>query len=429
MRLPARVRSIEEPQFDLLNTLAARHRARGADVITLGQAIPGFAPPASALAALRAAADDTTSHVYSADAGTAELRAALAEHLSRIASERVQKVPQGSQGFRQAPGGSDGFAKSANPEREMIITAGGNQAFQLALMTLVDAGDEVLLPAPFFLNHQMAIQSVGAVPVEVPLDPASGFVPTWEAIAGHVTAKTRAIVLCSPSNPTGAVTPPAELQRIVDHCRTHDLVCLIDETYLRFVYDDEPFPATALTAWRDAVAVIGSFSKAYAVTGWRLGYLIANEDVIAQAMKIQDSMLICASVPIQIAMTTALRQEPDYPVRYLDELKDRRDYLLAALRAVPGLRPVAPGGGFFVMVEMANGGGRRAKDSGRTSARSREVALALIEQEHVVTIPGRFFGETGEGFLRLSYGNAPRARLEEAVARLGRFFAQLRSEV
>ena len=144
MRIPERVRAIELPQFDVLNDVAASWRARGADVITLGQALPGFAPPATAIAALQRAMSDPSSHIYSSDAGISELRAALAAFVGTLGA-------------------------SVDPEREMVITAGGNQAFQLALTTLVDPGDEVILPAPYFLNHEMAVRSVGAVPVEAPV--------------------------------------------------------------------------------------------------------------------------------------------------------------------------------------------------------------------------------------------------------------------
>ena len=155
--------------------------------------------------------------------------------------------------------------------------------------------------------------------------------------------------------------------------------------------------------------MLGSFSKAYAITGWRCGYLIAPAAVIGEAMKIQDCMLICAPVPVQRAITAVLEQEPRYPQRWLPELKERRDFLVSALAAINGIDAVKPAGGFFVMAKVAG-----CRDS-------RALAMDLIEKQHVVTIPGRFFGETGEGYLRLSYGAATIDRLREACARLARF--------
>ncbi len=388
MRIPERVRGIELPQFDVLNDIAARWRARGADVITLGQALPGFAPPVVAVSALQRSLADPSAHVYSADAGIAELRSALSNWLSTLGAQ-------------------------VDPEREIIITAGGNQAFQLALTTLVQANDEVVLPAPYFLNHEMAVRSVGAMPIEAPVPAARGFVTSWDDIAPHVTLRTRAVVLVTPSNPTGAVIRGERLREIVAECAERDIIIIVDETYLQFVYDHEPSTASALRAWRDAVVVVGSFSKAYAITGWRCGYLLANADAIAEAIKIQDCMLICAPVPVQRAVAAVLESEPDYPRRWLRELKERRDYLLTALAATPGLQPVPPSGGFFVMVQVAS-----CRDS-------RALAMDLIEQQQVVTIPGRFFGESGESYLRVSYGAATIDRLRDAAARLAKFMQGL----
>ena len=386
MRIPQRVRDIELPQFDLLNNIAAKWRAKGADVIALGQALPGFPPPAIAIEALRSVADDPASHIYSSDAGIPELRRGLAASLAMLKG-------------------------SVDPENEVIITAGGNQAFQLALTTLIDPGDEVVLVSPYFLNHEMAVRSVAAVPVEAPAAATRSFQPTWDDIAPHLTGRTAAVVLVSPSNPTGAVVSPPELGRIVAECAARDLFVLVDETYLRFHYDSAPQTAVALHTWRDNVVVVGSFSKAFAITGWRCGYLLGNAAVTAEAMKIQDCMVICASVPVQRAVAAVLEQDPDYPMRWMDELRSRRDFLTAALRMIPGVEPVRPAGGFFVMARFEG------------IADSRSAALALIDKQQVVTVPGAFFGRAGEGYLRISYGAATRDRLETACGRIAEFLA------
>ena len=386
MKIPQRVRNIELPQFDVLNEIAAKWRAKGADVITLGQGLPGFDPPRAAVDALRAAVDDGASHIYSADAGTPEIRRALARSL--------------------APLGAD-----VDPDNEIIITAGGNQALQLALTTLIDPGDEVVLVSPFFLNHEMAVRSVGGVPVEAAVPASRDFVPTWDDVAAHVTSRTRAVLLVSPSNPTGAVTPAQEVQRMIAECAARNIILFVDETYLRFVYDGEPATALAARNWRDTVVIIGSFSKQFAITGWRCGYLIANADVIAEAMKIQDIMVICAPVPVQRAVAAVLDQEPDHARRWLPELRQRRDLLVSKLAAIPGVTPIRPSGAFFVM----------ARIDGMTD--SRKGALDLIERQQVVTIPGGFFGKAGEGYLRISYGAATADRLEIAVERLAAYIA------
>ena len=317
MKIPPRVRSIELPQFDLLNDVAARWRQQGADVITLGQGLPGFDPPRVAVEALRAAVDDGSSHIYSADAGIPELRRALTQSLRPLGA-------------------------TVDPDAEVIITAGGNQALQLALTTLIDPGDEVVLVAPFFLNHEMAIQSVGGVVVEAPVPALRSFVPAWDDLSPHLSARTRAVMLVTPSNPTGAITPRPELERIVAECAKRDVIVFVDETYLRFAYDDEPVTALSFARWRDNVVIIGSFSKQFAITGWRCGYLAASSEVIAQALKIQDVMVICAPVPVQRAVAAILDNEPDYARRWLPELRARRDTLVDALAAIPGVDASAP---------------------------------------------------------------------------------------
>jgi aminotransferase len=384
MRIPQRVRAIELPQFDVLNDIAASWRDRGADVITLGQALPGFLPPRAALDALRAALDDSSSHVYSSDAGVPELRRGLAMSLSALGGK-------------------------VDDEREMIITAGGNQAFQLALTTVIDPGDELVLPGPYFLNHEMAVRSVGAIPVEAPVPSARRFTPSWDDIAPFISPRTRAIVLVSPSNPTGAVIAHDDLARIVTATAERDLWVFVDETYLRFVYDGEPSTAASLPDWTRNVLIVGSFSKSYAITGWRCGYLLANADVIQEALKIQDCMVICAPVPVQRAIAAVLQREPDYPRQWMGELSNRRDFLLESFTSSPCLEPVEPAGGFFVMVKV----------EGCTD--SRRLAMDLIDEEQVVTIPGRFFGESGEGYLRVSYGAATLDRLRTATARISDF--------
>jgi aspartate/methionine/tyrosine aminotransferase len=386
MIVPPRVRAIELPQFDLLNDVAAKWRATGADVVTLGQALPGFAPPDAAVEALQRAAADPDAHVYSADAGLAELRHALGASLAALGAH-------------------------VDPDREMIITAGANQAFQLALTTLIDPGDEVVLASPYFLNHEMAVRSVAAIPVEAPSPASNAFSPVWEDLAPHVTPRTRAVVLVSPGNPTGAIVDGLALERIVDECAGRGIVVFVDETYLRFTYESRPATAASLSDWRRNVVVIGSFSKAFAITGWRCGYLIAHPELIGHALKIQDCMLICAPVPVQRAVAAVLSAEPDYPKRWMPELRARRDFLVDRLRQIPGVTPVVPAGGFFVMTRLP------------TVTDSRSAALRLIEQEQVVTIPGAFFGRAGEGYLRLSFGAAPRERLDVACARLARFLA------
>ena len=381
----ARVSGLVMPPFDVLNQKAAALRLQGHAIISLGQAVPGFGPPASAVEAARRALSEPPTHRYSADAGLPSLREALCETFE---SERT----------------IDG-----RPD-EVIITAGGNQAFMLAAMTLIDPGDDVVLAAPYFVNHEMAIRAVGGTPIEAPLLESAGFSARWSDLAGHITARTRAVVLCTPSNPTGAVVAGDELRRIVRELSSRRILLVSDETYLHFVYDGTHASAASVEGWRQNVVLVGTFSKSFGMTGWRAGYLLADRDVCRHAIKIQDAMIICAPVISQIAVEAAVRDNWNYAHSFHEELRARRTALEEGLAAIPRLRWSSTAGGFFAFVRVEG-----CLDS---------VGLAdeILDRVHVVSIPGATFGRSGEGFLRLSYGASSVEELREACARLRSFF-------
>ena len=385
VRIPPRVAGIVHAQFDALNSRAAELRAAGHRVIALGQAIPGFPPPPVAIRAAQEALASGTAHVYSADAGRPSLRLALCARLRET------------------------HDVAATPD-EVIITAGGNQAFMLAMMTTVDPRDEVLLPGPYFVNHEMTVRAIGAVPVEVPLSEARGFALRWADLEPHVSSQTRAVVVCTPSNPTGAVVERDEMMRIVRELAARRVVVLADETYARFVYGGEFWSVASLPEWRENVILTSTFSKSFGMTGWRVGYLLADKRVTEQAIKIQDAMVICAPVVSQIAVEAAIRHAWDYPLSFHEELIARRQVLVDGLRSIPRLHWTPTGGAFFAFVRV-NG-----------CADSERLSRDILEREHVVTIPGASFGQGGEGFIRLSYGASGQDELREALGRLGRYF-------
>jgi len=389
IEIPRRVRELVAPQFDIINSRAAAWRERGADVVNLGQAVPGFPPPAAALAAAVNALADGNTHVYSADAGLPELRETLCRRLASQLQVRVE------------------------PEREMIITAGANQALLLALLTLLEPGDEVVLPSPYFMNHEMAVRAVGAVPVEAPLAEDTGFALHLADLEPFLSSHTRAVVVVSPNNPTGAVYSPAELEKVGRAMLARGIYVLADETYMHFVYETaRHYSLASLPEWRAGVLVCGSFSKSFAMTGWRAGYLIAPAEVITEALKIQDAMVICAPVITQKAVLAAATTEWNYSQQFLPELNARRRYVRDRLKEIPSLAWHPTEGGFFAFVRVAG-----CDDAER-------LAMDVLDREHVVTIPGNFFGRSGQGFLRLSYGAVDIPALREAFDRLQRCFGQ-----
>lgn len=376
---------IDLPPFDPLNIRAAQLRAAGHHVISLGQALPYFSPPACALDAARAAIDRPEVNFYSTDPGLLSLRTALAARLSET------------------------IGADATPD-DLVITAGGNHAFTLALTTLVDSGDEVVLPAPYFTNHQMAICAAGATAVEAPIADREMFSVVWNDIEPHLTSRTKAVVLCNPSNPTGATLDPHEGALIVSELASRGIVVFSDETYMHFVYEGAHWSAASTSGWRRNVVLLGTFSKSFGMMGWRVGYMLADAGVCEQAIKIQDAMIICAPVISQIAAEAAVRERWTYAASFHDELRRRRGILVDGLADISGLHWTPTRGGIFAFVRVDG-----CDDSTR-------LANDLLENAHLVTIPGAAFGRSGEGFLRLSYGYADSADLAEAVQRLRRFF-------
>jgi aspartate/methionine/tyrosine aminotransferase len=373
-------------RFDALNARAAQLIQQGHTVINLGQALPHFGPPESAIRAARDGLARRDVHVYTADAGRVSLREALCTRLSE--SHGIDATPD-----------------------EVIITAGGNQAFALAAMTLLDPGDEVLLPTPYFANHEMMLRGIGAVPKPVSLNEQNRFAVRWTQLTPYLTSRTRAVVLCNPSNPTGAIIAETDLCEIIHEVAARGIVAIVDETYMHFVYDGQRHAsAAAVPNWRDAVVLVNTFSKSFGMTGWRIGYMIAPRDVCTEAIKIQDAMVICAPTIAQVAVEAAIRHDWTYPLSFRDEFAGRRSILIQELSSIPHLHWAPTDGAFFAFVRV----------DGCTG--SDQLADDLLDQAHVVTIPGRTFGEAGEGCLRISYGAVDRHDLREGISRLRQFF-------
>jgi len=385
VRIPPRVLDIELPPFDPLNVRAAALRAQGHRVISLGQALPFFPPPASALRAAEAALLAPDVHSYSTDPGRPSLRRVLAD---RLAQHGVQC------GFE-----------------DLVITAGANHGFATALTTLVSPGEEVVLAAPYFTNHHMQVCAAGAVAVEAPLADQKTYCLTWDDLAPAVTSRTRAVVLCNPSNPTGAPVAAVHGERIVRELADRDIFVISDETYMQFVYDADHWSAASVPGWRRNVVVIGTFSKSFAMMGWRVGFVLADRAVCEQATKIQDAMIICAPMISQIVAEGAVRDEWEYPQQFHREFIRRRQLVAERIAGIAKLEWTPTGGGFFAFARVSG-----CQDSSALAER-------LLDEAHVVTIPGAAFGKSGEGCLRLSFGSVSGEELIEGLDRLEDYFS------
>lgn len=389
MYLSQRVRATAIPVIDTLAQLAGELRAAGQEVVSLGQGMTDFPPPPAALAAAAAALGDPATHRYGPDPGLPELRAALAARWRRDAGIAV------------------------DPDREIIVTAGGNQAVVLALLTCTDPGDEVVLPAPYYFNHQMAVHLCGLVPVEAPLAEADGYALTWERLVPHLTARTRAVLFANPSNPTGAVSDPALLRTCVAALAERGITSIVDETYEYLVYGPARHVSPAADpALRPHVVTIGSFSKSFGLAGWRVGCLFAPPPVVAEGLKVQDTLVICAPVISQRAVAAALTGDY-YPglAAQRAELEARRATLRAGLARIPRLAWHETFGAMFAFVRVLE------------SPPVDELAVDILRRAGVLLLPGTAFGACGADHLRLSYGATPVPVLAEALERLRRYFA------
>jgi aspartate/methionine/tyrosine aminotransferase len=296
---------------------------------------------------------------------------------------------------------------------QVCVTIGAEEAIFAVLLILVNPGDEVLVPDPGFPAYATIVRLAGGSPVAYPLRPEERFAIRAENVAPRVTSRTRLIIVKSPHNPTGAVASEAELRALADLCRAEDLTAISDEVYREIVYDG---PAGSLSRYHDRTVVVDSLSKAYSMTGWRLGWCVAPPELARLVVTFNQLAISCPPAVCQRAALLALGGVADEEkAANLRELGARRALAARRLEEETGFPVVLPRGAFYLYPDISSKLG-----PGRTSL---DVALDLIKREKVITIPGLAFGRGTEGFLRVSFAAEP-AAIEEGIRRLGRFFGR-----
>ncbi len=275
---------------------------------------------------------------------------------------------------------------------EIFITVGGSEAIDLACRVMLDPGDEVIIPEPCYVSYLPCVTLTGATPVRLPLSSADRFKLTPEKLKSAITDKTKMVVLPFPNNPTGAVMSRNDLEAIAKVIQEHDLFVLSDEIYAELTYTDEKHTSIAsLPGMKERTIVINGFSKAYAMTGWRLGYAAAPVNILKQMIKVHQYVIMCAPTTSQYAAIEAMRNG-DADVEYMRESYDqRRKFLVQSLNDM-GLTCFEPMGAFYVFPSIEV-----------TGLTSEEFASSLLNEQRVAVVPGTAFGECGEGFLRISY--------------------------
>ena len=324
---------------------------------------------------------------YAPNAGLPDLREALAEKVARRNGHE------------------------ARPD-QVVVTQGGIQALYLVLRALLEPGDEVLLPDPAWPNFRMIAHLLGARVLPYPLVAEGDFLPRPEDLERLVTPRTRAILVNSPSNPLGTVLPRELAQTLLDFARRHNLWFIADEVYDELTFDDTFISIGSVADPDDRLVSVYSFSKVYAMTGWRVGYLIAPPDLANLLTGMQEPIVSCVNTPAQMAALAALTGPQEIVRDMRDAYRQRRDELLELLDR-GGLASSRPSGAFYVWTDVSNAG-----------VPSMDLAQSLIEREHVAVAPGSAFGELGEGYVRLSLASS-RGDLLEGASRLVRYVRHL----
>jgi aminotransferase len=298
-------------------------------------------------------------------------------------------------------------------EDEVIVTVGASQALDIALRAIVNPLDEVLIPEPCFVSYAPLVSLAGGVPVPLHTRADDQFKLRPQLIEEALTERTKALLLCSPSNPTGAVLSKHELQLIADQAEMHDLVVLADEIYAELTYDETYTSFPSLSGMRERTILISGFSKGFAMTGWRLGFIAAPAELSGAMLKIHQYSMMCAPTMAQYGAIEALKNGMQDVEQMKKSYRRRRNFFVETLNEI-GLSCHLPGGAFYAFPSI--------KETGLSSE---EFAEKLLIEQKVAVVPGNVFGESGEGFVRCSYASSLE-QLQEALRRMSVFMEKVR---
>ena len=299
--------------------------------------------------------------------------------------------------------------------KQVIVTVGGSEAIDIALRAMLDPGDEVLIPQPCYVSYDPCTILAGGVPVPINLKYENEFRLTPQELKAAITPKTKVLIMPFPNNPTGAIMEKKDLEAIADIIIENDLYVISDEIYAELTYKEKHVYIATLEGLKERTILINGFSKAYAMTGWRLGYAVGPSEIIKQMTKIHQFAIMCAPTTSQYAAVEALRNGDDDVAEMREAYNQRRRYLMHAFREM-GLECFEPYGAFYVFPCI--------KEFGMTSE---EFATRFLEEQKVAVVPGTAFGDCGEGFLRISYAYSLE-NLKIAIGRLNEFVTKLRKE-
>ena len=393
MQLTDRINRIQTSPTALVINAAEQLKAKGVDIADFGPGEPDFPTPDHIKnAAIKAIEENRTK--YTATGGILPLREAIAAWHKREL-------------------GSDYTAK------ECVVTVGGKHSIFNAISVLIQNGDEVILPAPYWVSFPDIIKYAGGTPVIVQTRPEDGFSAKADDIEKAITPRTKMVIINSPSNPSGGVVDGPEFKKILAVCKKRNIWVMGDECYSHFVYEPhKPFSIASAKDGKANVIIIGSVSKTFAMTGWRIGYTLAPEELIQAMIKVQSQSTSNPTSIAQYAALEAMRGSMDTVPPMLAEYTKRRKRIVEGLRAIPSVTCEWPGGAFYAFPNVSAhlGEGKNAAAKNCT-----ELSNLLLEKAHVALVAGEAFG--APGFLRLSYATSIE-RIEEGLRRLEKFFSR-----
>ena len=390
MQLTNRINRIQVSPTALVISAAEQLKAKGVDIADFGPGEPDFPTPDHIKkAAIRAIEENRTK--YTPTGGIMPLREAIAAWHSRELG-------------------------SSYTARECVVSVGGKHSIFNTVCVLIQNGDEVILPAPYWVSFPDIIKYAGGTPVIVQTRQEEGFSPKAVAIEKAITPKTKMVIINSPSNPTGGVVDGEEFERILAVCKKHNIWLLGDECYSHFVYEPhKPFSIASARDSKDRVIIIGSVSKTFAMTGWRIGYTLAPEALIQAIIKVQSQSTSNPTSIAQYAALEAMRGTMETVPPMLAEYAKRRKRIVEGLREIPGVTCAWPGGAFYAFPNIS----AHLQGAHAFAKNCTELSKELLDKAHVALVPGEAFG--APGFMRLSYATSIE-RIEEGLRRLNKFF-------
>lgn len=304
------------------------------------------------------------------------------------------------------------YQVSYQPETEILVTVGASEAIDIALRAVLDPGDEVLIVEPCYVSYEPIVRLAGGVPVFLTTKAENSFKLTPEELSAKITPRAKAVIFCYPNNPTGSTMSREEWLKITPILEKHDLLVISDEIYAELTYDSSHYSFAAIPGMKERTILVSGFSKAFAMTGWRLGYVCASPDLLAGMLKIHQYTMLCAPTMAQMAALEAMKNGQGEVDRMIESYRQRRNYIVHAFKQI-GLSCHEPEGAFYVFPSV--------KSTGLSAS---EFAEQLLIQEKVAVVPGDVFGESGHGHIRCSYATSLE-QLRRAMDRIGRFVLRL----